>query len=53
MDMKNKMHMVSAKLVKKVVNHSLKVDANNTTCLTIYQPKAPTALKNFSKFDKE
>ncbi len=53
MNTKQKMQKASAKLVKKVVGHSLRVDANNTTCLSIYQPKAPAALKSFSKINKE
>lgn len=53
MKTKERVQNVSAKLIKKIANHSLKVDANNTTCLTIYQPKAPAALKNFSKINKE
>lgn len=53
MNMKERVQKGSAKLIKKLANHSLKVDANNTTCITIYQPKAPAALKNFSKINKE
>lgn len=53
MNMKNKIQVKTASVIKKAVNHSCKVDANSTTCLSIYQPKAPAALKNFSKFNKE
>lgn len=35
--------------VKKMAVQSLKRDANQTTCLGVYQPKAPAALKQFSK----
>lgn len=42
-----------ASVAKKAAENSLKRDANCTTCSTIYQPKAPTALKNFSKINKE
>lgn len=52
MNTKNKIQNASVKLMKKMVNHSLRVDANNTTCMSIYQPKAPAALKNFSKIGK-
>lgn len=52
MNIKNRMQNESVKMVKKLVNRSLRVDANNTTCISIYQPKAPAALKNFSKLDK-
>ncbi len=53
MNTKAKIQKGSVKLIKKLANHSLKVDANNTTCLAVYQPKAPAALKNFSKINKE
>lgn len=53
MNTRERVQKESAKLVKKVVNHSLRRDANNTSCLFIYQPKAPATLKNFSKINKE
>lgn len=34
-------------IIVKSANHSLKRDANSTTCCMIYQPKAPAALKEF------
>ncbi len=34
------------KKIMKLINVSLKVDANSTTCLSIYQPKAPAAIKD-------
>lgn len=34
---------------KKMAISSLKRDANTTTCTAIFQPKAPTDLKKFSK----
>lgn len=52
MNTKNSIQKGSVKLIKKLVNHSLKVDANNTSSLFVYQPKAPAALKNFSKISK-
>ncbi len=39
----------ATKIVKKTAELSLKRDANSTTCFAIYQPKAPKALKKFSK----
>lgn len=36
-------------VTKKMALSSIKRDANTTTCAAIYQPKAPAALKNFSK----
>ena len=35
--------------VKSAATQMLKRDANQTTCIGIYQPKAPEALKKFSK----
>lgn len=48
----NKALSVFAKAAKKTAEHTLKRDANSTTCWGIYQPKAPISLKEFSKFDK-
>lgn len=42
-----------ANVAKKVAENSLKRDANSTTCGAVYQPKAPKALKTFSKINKE
>lgn len=53
MNINNKKERLSAKLIKKVVAQSLRVDANNTSCIIIYQPKVPATLKKFSKFGKE
>lgn len=39
-------------VLRHVVEFSLKGNANSTTCATIYQPKAPDALKKFSKINK-
>lgn len=36
-------------LLKKAVTVSAKNSANSTTSGTLYQPKAPAALKKFSK----
>lgn len=44
---------VFAKGIKKLAEKSLKRDANTTTCVSIYQPKAPVELKKFSKNNKE
>lgn len=43
----------SKKMLKKAVDFSLKGNANSTTCTHIYQPKAPAALKKFSKIDND
>ncbi len=36
-----------ANLVRKMAEKELRKDANRTTCVCIYQPKAPAALKRF------
>lgn len=36
-----------AVVAKKTAEHALRRDANRTTCLSIYQPKAPAALERF------
>lgn len=36
-----------AELAKKTAEKALRRDANSTTCLGIYQPKAPAELKRF------
>lgn len=41
------------KTVKSAVEKSIKLDANSTTCMIIYQPKAPEALKKFSKIEND
>ena len=48
-----KINRVSDRLLKKVVVASLRRDANSTTCSTIYQPKAPAELKQFSKIEND
>lgn len=47
------MKNASKKLIKKIVNVTLKDSSNSTTCLYVYQPKAPAALKKFSKIDND
>lgn len=39
------------KAIKAMAEKSLKSDANSTTCMAVYQPKAPATLKKFSKID--
>ena len=36
-----------AKMAKKAAENALRRDANSTTCVCIYQPKAPAELKRF------
>lgn len=44
-----KLNQLLAKQAKKEAEKALKMDANSTSCTMIYQPKAPAALKKFSK----
>lgn len=37
----------TAKMMVSVLNKMLKVDANSTSCIVVYQPKAPKELENF------
>lgn len=37
----------TAKVVAGTLNKMLKVDANSTSCLVVYQPKAPKGLERF------
>lgn len=45
-DVKNKKNLI-AKIAKKAAENALRRDANSTTCVCIYQPKAPEKLKQF------
>lgn len=36
-----------AKGVAKILNNVLKVEANSTSCVVVYQPKTPKKLKEF------
>lgn len=40
-----------AAAAKAVAEQSIKLDANSTSCMILYQPKAPAALKKFSKVE--
>lgn len=40
-------------IIKTIVEKTVRVDANSTTCIAVYQPKAPTALKKFSKVEND
>lgn len=43
------MKKLSQKVLKSAATGALKGSANSTSCVYIYQPKAPEALKKFSK----
>lgn len=47
-----KTNLMFASLARKAAEKSLTRDANSTSCGAIYQPKAPEALKKFSKINK-
>lgn len=49
----NKKKIQPISLIKKMVDSSLEKDANDITCIFIYQPKTPKELKKFSKINKE
>lgn len=42
-----------AKLAKGLAKSELRQSSNSTTCGMIYQPKAPAALKKFSKIEND
>lgn len=44
--MKDKQSLIAV-VAKKAAEHALRGDANRTTCMCIYQPKVPEALKRF------
>lgn len=46
--MKNSKTLI-AKIAKAAAEKALKADANQTTCVFFYQPKAPVDLKRFKK----
>lgn len=41
------------KAIKAVVHKSIVLDANSTSCMIYHQPKAPAALKDFSKIEND
>ena len=45
--------MKKTDFIKKLVEKSSTLSANTTTCGLFYQPKAPAALKNFSKVEND
>lgn len=47
--MKGKLSKVAAKGTKTVLNTVLRADANSTTCIFTYQPKAPKELAKFRR----
>lgn len=41
-----------SKIAKTIAGKALNRDANSTTCISFYQPKAPTALKKYQASKK-
>lgn len=48
-----KSRKICTKMVKSIVEKVIRVDANSTTCMIVYQPKAPAMLKKFSKVEND
>ena len=46
---KKKISKVIAKKAVKVLDASLRVEANTASCVVLYQPKAPEALTKFKR----
>lgn len=44
-----KLQNKTSKIMKSIVEKTLKADANSTSCIIYHQPKAPADLKKFSK----
>lgn len=42
-----------SEMVKTIIEKFVKVDANSTTCMIVYQPKVPAMLKKFSKIEND
>lgn len=42
-----------ASFLKRTIDLALKGNANCTTCVTVFQPKAPKELKKFSKMNND
>lgn len=40
-------------ILKHIVDRTLRIDANSTTCMIYHQPKAPSELKKFSKIEND
>lgn len=44
---------IYSNIIKYLVEGSLRIDANSTTCMLYHQPKSPVALKKFSKIEND
>lgn len=50
--MKNSVKILAGKLAKVTAVQALKRDANSTTCIAVFQPKAPAQLAKFKSVTK-
>ena len=50
--MKNRVKAFIGKAAKTTAEHALKRDANRTTCIAVFQPKAPEKLKQYKSINK-
>lgn len=47
------MNRIVKKAFKSIVEKQISVDANSTTCVIAFQPKAPKNLDKFSKIEND
>lgn len=47
------LNMNVKKAVKSIIEKEAEISANSTTCVVLYQPKAPVGLKKFSKVEND
>ncbi|MCI9533022.1 MAG: cyclic lactone autoinducer peptide [Lachnospiraceae bacterium] len=47
--MKNKLSKSTAKGIRSFLNTFLHIDANSSSCITLFQPKAPKELSKFRR----
>lgn len=52
MSVKDNIQKKTVNCIKRIAEHSLRVDANNLTSLWVYQPEVPAILKKFSRINK-
>lgn len=50
--MKNSVKAFIGKVAKSSAEHALRRDANSTTCIAVFQPKAPEKLKQYKSNSK-
>lgn len=50
--MKNRVKAFIGTVAKTTAEHALKREANSTTCIAVFQPKAPEKLKQYKSINK-